>query len=186
MRILRHGKSEVKSVQKNGWPICSSATQTSFVVQLRRGVPPDIGIVYWVCLASPCTSVYIPFHFGIADFPAGFRLESQRPSQDLYEQKVTCLFRTDPRQAFWTFSNFHHKIRDASADMVTQAKAQVQRIQKDTFALAKPLEEVAYRLYPQDKMLAMQVLANYSNGIYLSCMDAMSRLLSDASDKSEK
>ncbi|MHC4681801.1 MAG: C69 family dipeptidase, partial [Planctomycetota bacterium] len=90
MQILRHDK-ELPNLPPSsagppdvGCPICSGATQTSFVAQLRSGMPPDIGIVYWVCLASPGTSFYIPFHFGIPNFPEGFCSESQRPSEEFY------------------------------------------------------------------------------------------------------
>ena len=82
MQILRHDKENESGPAPADSPfvcaLCSGATQTSFVAQLRREMPLDIGIVYWVCLASPRTSFYIPFHFGIGDFPAGFRLQSQQ------------------------------------------------------------------------------------------------------------
>ncbi|MHC4744868.1 MAG: C69 family dipeptidase [Planctomycetota bacterium] len=81
MEVLRHdneGKAATGSskaiVCDTACPICSGATQTSFVAQLRGKKPLDIGIVYWMCLASPRTSFYIPFHFGISDFPVGFAI----------------------------------------------------------------------------------------------------------------
>ena len=51
--------------------------------------------------------------------------------------------------------------------------------ENDAFDLQKPLEEAARRLYARDKTAAMQILTNYSNGIYLSSMEVMQKVLSE-------
>ncbi|UCC98116.1 MAG: C69 family dipeptidase [Phycisphaerales bacterium] len=188
MQILRHDKELPSSPPSStgppdvGCPICSGATQTSFVAQLRRGMPPDIGIVYWVCLASPKTSFYIPFHFGIPDFPNGFCSESQRPSEEFYDTCVGSPFRAEPSRAFWTFSNFYHKLNGARAGVIAQVKAHAVAIEKNAFALQGPLEEAASGWYKKDTQRASRILANYSGGIYLSSLEAMERIVSGLAD----
>jgi dipeptidase len=181
-QILRHDNDakilQSKNVDKNACAICRGSTQTSFVAQLRRNMPLDIGIVYWTCLAPPRTSFYIPFHFGISDFPAGFSSKSERPSVISYNEKVDCTFRADPLQAFWTFSNFYNKVHEAPIKTITRIKAQAEQIENNALRLQRPLEETACRLYPEDKAKAMGILASYSNTMYLSSMEAMDRVLS--------
>jgi hypothetical protein len=140
-------------------------------------MPLDIGIVYWVCLAPPRTSFYIPFHFGISDFPAGFCSKSERPSIISYNEKVNCAFRADPLQAFWTFSNFYNKVHGASDQTITRIKVQAEQVESNALTLQGPLEETACRLYREDKAKAKQILANYSKGLYLSSLEAMDRVL---------
>ena len=184
--ILRHDKdakilqssSLTENTDKSACAICRGSTQTSFVAQLRRNMPLDIGIVYWVCLAPPRTSFYIPFHFGISDFPAGFSSKSERPSIISYNEKVGSTFRADPLQAFWTFSNFYNKVHGASTQTITRIKAQAEQIENNALNLQRPLEETACRLYPEDKAAAMRTLSNHSKGLYLSSMEAMDRVLS--------
>ncbi len=186
-KIMRHdydakilqSSSLMKNKDKSVCAICRGSTQTSFIAQLRRNMPLDIGIVYWVCLAPPRTSFYIPFHFGISGFPAGFCSKSERPSIISYNEKVNCAFQADPLQAFWTFSNFYNKTNNASAEVVAQVKAQAEQTENNALSMQGPLEEVACRLYAEDKAAAMRILANYSNGIYLSSIGAMDRLLSE-------
>jgi dipeptidase len=186
MRILRHdseGKktqysSQMQSPHESGCSICSGDTQTSFVVQLRPNMPLDVGIVYWTCLAPPRTSFYIPFHFGISEFPAGYASRSQRPSESFWDSKVSCPFRAGPLQAFWTFSNFYDKAHNAPADTIGRVRTLAENIEKNAFALQKPLEEAACRLYKKDKAAAVQMLANYSDGIYLSSLEAMDKAIS--------
>ena len=183
MQILRHDKESESGPAPADSPflcaLCSGATQTSFVAQLRNRFPSDIGIVYWVCLASPRTSIFIPFHFGISDFPAGFRLESRRPTAEVYDRRVQAPFTANRQEAFWTFSNFRDKADRRGPAVVTAVKAEAQRIERNAVALQKPLENAARGQYRADKAMAIQLLENYSKGIYLSCMKAMETLLSE-------
>jgi len=182
MQILRHDKETESGPAPADSPficaLCSGATQTSFVTQSRNGMPLDIGLVYWVCLASPRTSFYLPFHFGISDFPAGFRREAQRPTAEVYDRRVQAPFAVNPQEAFWTFSNFRDKVDDGGPTVTAAAKAEAQRIERDAVAMQRPVEEASRRLYRSDKAMAMRLLENYSKGVYLSCMEAMNAVLS--------
>jgi dipeptidase len=185
MTVLRHdfrGTTTQLSLPggdpyKDSWPICGGGTQTSFVAQLRKDMPLDIGIVYWVCLAPPGTSFYIPFHFGISDFPAGFRSDSRRPSNRFYDEKVNRPFGTDVLEAFWTFSNFYHKMSGASPRTVDDVRAQAEQIERNAIAIQIPVEGAARRVYASDKTAAAKMLENYSNGVCLSSLAAMEKIV---------
>jgi dipeptidase len=185
-QILRHDhdakkfppSSLTKDTDKSLCAICRGSTQMSFVVQLRSNMPLDIGIVYWVCLAPPHTSFYIPFHFGISDFPAGFSSKSEKPSMAFYNERVISSFQADPLEAFWTFSNFHNKVHGASSETIARVKIQAEQIESGALSLQRTIEEAAHSLYPEDKTTTMRLLANYSNGVYLSSMEAMGTVLS--------
>lgn len=182
MQVLRHDKSPNEGPVELGRPICSDATQTSFVAQLRRTVPLDVGLVYWACLASPRTSFYIPFHFGISDFPAGFSSESQRPSKNVYDGKVSSPFKAESEEAFWIFSNFRDKVGNAPAEIIEKVKARAGQVETKALAGQKGIEEVACMLYATDKAAAGQVLASYSNRIYQSSLKAMSELMAESKE----
>ncbi|MHC4118341.1 MAG: C69 family dipeptidase [Planctomycetota bacterium] len=187
MQVLRHDNKS-KQIDPAAGPeegicrICSGATQTSFVAQLRRGMPLDIGIVYWATLAPPRTSIYIPFHFGISDFPAGYRSISKRPSMDFFSGKVSSPFKADSRQAFWTFSNFRDKVDGASGDVIEEIRTRAEQIEKRALATQKPFEEAACRSHAQNKEAAAKLMANFSHGIYLSSLETMEKIISDIAD----
>ena len=159
--------------------ICNSTTQTSSVVQLRGDMPLDIGIVYWVCLGPPCTSFFIPFHFGITKFPDGFYTQEEMPSMEAYDERVESPFEADILQAFYTFSNFYHKIDDAYRDKIGRFQIELEEFEKNALALQKNVEQSAMELYTLDKSKAREILTNYSNGLYLSAMEAMNQVLSE-------
>ena len=173
MQILRHQPKVKQSLPAPSCPICSGGTQTSFVLQQRPGLPRDIGIVYWFCLASPDTSFYLPFHFGIPAFPAGFSTPSERPSASDFDARIQAPFQADPLQAFWTFANFREKVHSTPAQAIEQTRRRAEEIMATARRLQKPLEETAVGLYAEDASAARDVLANFSRGIYLSVMETM-------------
>jgi len=158
--------------------ICNRTTQTSFVVQLRADRPLDVGIVYWVSLSPPCTSVFLPYHFGIEDFPVGYSGSPEQPSNELYQKKVTAPFTANPAEAFWTFSNSYHKINGNYADMVIPIKKKIGEIENRALSTQKTVEETALQLYSTDHAAALNTLFNYSNELYISALEAMDKVLS--------
>jgi dipeptidase len=185
MRILRHDKEaapgsafcDIDVINEQGCALCSAKTQTSFVARPRNDIPRDVGIVYWVCLAAPRTSFYMPFHFGISSFPAGFRHASERPTEMFYEDKVQAPFAPDALEAFWVFSNFREKVEDADAATIAKIKAEAQSVEREALVLQEPLEETARKMYRMDPAAAARLMENYAKGVYLSCLEAMSAIL---------
>jgi dipeptidase len=181
-QVLRHDNTS-KQAGPSGGPeeglcrICAGNTQTSFVAQLRREMPADIGIVYWVTLAPPRTSIYIPFHFGISDFPAGYRSISKRPSMDFFSQKAREPFKADPREAFWTFTNFRDKIESGSDELFADLRIHAERIEGRALETQKPFEGVVRRAYSDDRATAGQLLTKYSHGMYQSSLETMEKII---------
>jgi dipeptidase len=157
--------------------ICNGTTQTSLVVQLRRNMPLDIGIVYWVCLAPPCVSCYIPFHFGIPDFPAGYSGSEEQPSNDFYTKKVEAPFQTNPLEAFWTFSNYCQKMTCSFHDRMEVGKKEMRRIESSALSMQKSVEETVLGYYPSNRALALEMLTKYSSDFYLSATERMATVL---------
>lgn len=153
--------------------ICTWTTQTSFVAQLRGNMPSDIGLVYWVCLGAPCTSFYIPYYFGLTDFPSGYASDDGSPSREFFETAVNETFEADMHHTFWSFANFHHKACADYTDVISRLTFKRMEIEDRAMALQKPLERTARELYQLDHEAAMALLMNFSDGLYLSAMEAM-------------
>lgn len=183
MQILRHDKKDEPALAPADsrliCALCSGATQTSFVAQLRPDMPRDVGLVYWVCLASPRTSFFLPFHFGIPDFPAGFRGQRERPSAGTFKRMVEASFKADASQAFWTFSNFRDKIVNGRPEGVVAVRARTERFERDAVAKQQLIEPIAVRECESGRGRVGRLLVNYSKGLYLSSLEEMHALLSE-------
>jgi dipeptidase len=158
-------------------PICCWSTQTSFVAQLRNDIPLDIGIVYWMSLAPPCASFYIPFHFGIDEFPVGYATDAGIPEDDALEKLQATPFEVVEQNTYQTFYNFYLKIHDDHNKFAKNTRAEVRKIEKRAFSEQGRIEEAALKLYESDKTSAMSLLANYSRGLYHSACEAMTRVI---------
>jgi len=157
--------------------ICRGSTQTSFVAQLRKNMPSDIGFVYWVCLAQPGASIYIPFHFG-SKFPAGFVGEPKRPSEKVYNEKINDPFRADPNQAWWTFANLSHNAYNTQKNKLPQIRSEFDKIEQKVLSEQKQIEAKALEMYQTDNNATMKFLTDYSNTVYLSAITAMDKIFS--------
>ena len=184
MQILRYDNSTSKpqfmqsctEEEKITCIICRGSTQTSFVAQLRKNMPTDIGFVYWACLTQPGSSIYIPFHFG-SEFPAGFNIESKRPTEKLYDEKVNAPFKADAAQAWWTFANLTNKAYKTAKDKLPQIRSEFDKIEQKAVREQKQIEDKALEMYKTDKTAALKFLTDYSNGIYLSALQAAEKVM---------
>ncbi|MCF7975177.1 MAG: membrane dipeptidase [Phycisphaerae bacterium] len=191
MQILRHARRNA-STQTVSLPdecppegncrICSDNTQTSFVAQLRHSLPADLGIVYWMCLAPPETSVFIPYYLGMARFPMGFVTDAERPAKDLFDRRIHGEFRADPLGAFWTFSNYREKVLEMTDTARARSLTMAQGLEHRALRMQTALDETVSRVYAEDPALAAQRLANFSNGLYMEALDNMSRTLATEYD----
>lgn len=154
--------------------ICNSNTATSFIAQLRGGMPTDIGLVYWVALAPPCTSVYIPFHFGIAGFPTGYAGVEPPPSQEVFRKKTAAPFAVDPESAFWTFTNFsHHRDRMTAAGIT-----RLRDVEALSLSAQDSIETIARKQYDADRENTITILTDFSERTYRDALNALTKTLS--------
>lgn len=154
-------------------PICRHDTQTSFIAQLRGNMPSEIGLVYWVCLSSPCTSCYIPFHVGMDSFPACFAGKSVQPTEAEYQATVDRPFTVDHMDAFWTFTRFRHHVEHGYADVALSARHLLDQVEFEAFGKQAAVEAEALDLLKQDKKKAMALLADYSRDVYTAALDGL-------------
>ncbi len=141
-------------------------------------MPADIGLVYWMCLACPRTSFYVPFYYVPPQFPKAYSGLSTRPSADYYENRVSSPFDPDSMQAFWTFSNFRDKMDRADPHLRSQVRSAAEKLEKAALADQEAIETATLRMYRTKPRAAKWMSANYSRGIYLRALETMAGFIS--------
>ena len=157
--------------------ICNWTTQTSFVAELRADLPPEIGFTYWVSLGPPCTSAYIPFYFGMTDFPAGYALKEASAAISLFSERTEAPFQADVGHAYWTFWNFHQKIMQAYGTWGAPSKAMISDLSKQALELRISLEDAALAEQVTEPETAIRILDNFSRGLTFEAFESMSKIL---------
>lgn len=147
-------------------PICRHDTQTSFIAELRGDMPREIGLVYWVCLSSPCASCYIPFYYGEQTFPDSYVGESVAPSEAEYQSRIEKPFAVDPTSAFWTFTSLRHHVERQYTATSQNVRHALDAVESEALAKQATIEQQALALLSHDKEKALELLREYSLDTY--------------------
>jgi len=157
-------------------PICRHDTQTSFIAELRGNMPREIGLLYWVCLSSPCASCYVPFYFGAESFPDAYAGASTPPTEDEYAARVGRPFAVDPGSAFWTFTCLRDHLERGYTSMFPQVRSSLDAVEFRTLAKQAAVERQAFDLIGKDRAKALGLLSGYSLEAYEASMKALGEI----------
>ena len=94
-------------------PLSTPLTQEGAVFQLRAGMPPGIGCVYWRTTAEPATSVFTPWYAGITETPSDYCRKVDVSVQLTLEHHFSPppgTFDRDGRLAWWTFKDLQDTV----------------------------------------------------------------------------
>lgn len=161
-------------------PICRYDTQTSFVAQLRDDLPADIGLVYWVAIGSPCASIYVPFHFGIDTFPAGYYNDHQVAGDDECLELLKRPIDWELENVFWTFSRIRDRVLADYARLAPAVRAHLEKIQAQALAEQETIERTALELYEADKNAMVAMLEFSAWGYYQEAVEPLVLILEQA------
>lgn len=150
--------------------ICHDDTQEGAVFQLRDGVPPAVGCVYWRSAAEPCTGLMVPWYAGILSVPAEW-YHAVPVSQVL---QVSHHFSSQAKVAGAAWS-VCKGLQDAVNQNRPQRLERLQQVQQEfeqaLFHEQRSLESRALALHASDSSAARELLTAYS-------ADAAARALS--------
>ncbi|MCP4095449.1 MAG: C69 family dipeptidase [Planctomycetaceae bacterium] len=142
-------------------PISVPSCVHTNVVQLRSGMPSDIGAILWAGLGAAQTTTYVPYYFGISGAPKAFQTAGP-----IY----------DPDSAFWAFKTLAILVKPYHNQLIDMVLPVWQKMEEEAYQKQSSIEEVALVLYKEDQQLAKSFLATYSNGISLKALDTAKSL----------
>jgi dipeptidase len=144
--------------------LCVTRTQYSVVTQLRGWLPAEIGGVFWLALANPDISVYIPWYQGITEAPPPFR---------------SGMGRSDQESAYWTFKRIGVLVNAFYGQLIGQVQGTWKSFENNVRAQQESVEKTALELFRKDAALARSFLTGHSNALALSAYQAAQTMLQD-------
>jgi len=157
-------------------PICRDYTQTSFIAELRGNMPSEIGLVYWVCLSSPCVSCYIPFYYGEQTFPDFYSGEGAAPSEEEYQARIEKLFAVDPTSAFWTFTSLREHVERQYTATSQNVRHALDAVESEALMKQATIDQQALELLTHDKEKALNLLSKYSFDTYQDALKTLGEM----------
>lgn len=151
--------------------ICASSTDESSIFQLRNWMPNFVGNIYWRSQCRPCSSVYIPWYYGILEIPEPYTIgEPGVPD--------------DPESAYWTFDKMVDLVDEDYAVRNELVRAIWDNFEKAEFARQAGIEKAALSMYYDagKEDLARKFLTQYTERLAMKAFRTAGKLI----DKLEK
>lgn len=160
--------------------ICSATVQELVIYQLRNWMPAAIGSVAWRTTAAPCGSVLVPWYSGIIKTPAPYYKNwPLEQALDLTNQfnPPHGTFEYDHNNAFDVFNALENMIDLNYPQNIKKVREEWDSFEEEQFAMQQAIEEVALKLWKQDKELAVSFLTTYSNQQAMQVLDKAKQML---------
>jgi len=147
-----------------GRTLSTPETQEGAVMQLRAGMPREIGCIYWRTSGEPSMGVLLPWYVGITETPASYYrpvdLETHlslehhfRPSRGTFDY--------DPELAWWTFKRLQDLVREDFDNRIKVVRPAWAAFEQRVFADQAAVEKKVLELWATDQDVARAYLTRH-------------------------
>ena len=164
--------------------LCGAWTQEAAVFQLRSGLPPEIGCVYWRNTAEPCCGVLTPWYAGINETPEAYYKPSDvREALTLphHFDPPAGTFDDDPNLAWWTFKTLQDWVNKDYAASIKKVRAVWDDFEAKVFARQPEMEKEALEHFSEDPDSARGILTQYSKELALRAVGLSKKMIHELS-----
>jgi dipeptidase len=144
-----------------GRTLSTPETQEGAVMQLRAGMPKEIGCVYWRTSGEPSMGVLLPWYVGITETPASYcrpvDLETHL-SLEHHFRPPRGTFDYDPKLAWWTFKGLQDLVRADYQDRIKVVRPVWAAFEQRVFQDQPAVEKKALELWEGDRDAARAYL----------------------------
>jgi dipeptidase len=141
--------------------ICGPWTNTSSIFQLRSGMPPAVGALWWLAFRQPCTTPYIPFHFGMKETPEEMAFLTN-PSGYVFGSTAKP---PEPGPLYTALGDLAEWTNGDYAGRITAVRAWRDASEKASGDFLKPFEAFILGEWKRDPEAASEQMARYSRGV---------------------
>jgi dipeptidase len=143
--------------------ICSEYNQYSFIAQLRKHMPNDVGNLIWFTPRRPCIQPYIPVYSGITKVPEKFEKESFDKASINHFNNNRDLKNLFPDHASWAFSEYANITDDNYEAEIKKIKKYCEKCEKKLLNRQKSFERRVLKVYYRDAGRAREILTSYTS-----------------------
>ncbi len=149
--------------KENNATICSGSTQYSFVIQLRKNLPVEIGTLVWLTFFRPAINIYTPLYLGLQNLPKEFSITDYQSAIDSHLNPQESTFDTVDTHAYWNFVAAVNKVDEDFYHNFAEVKNQNSFIENKIIRETIKFEEKVLEVYNKNPHEALEMLTDYSN-----------------------
>lgn len=139
--------------------ICSPATNSSGVFQLRSGMPIEVGAVWWIALWQPCSTTYVPLYCGASDVPSDLGFDPQTSGTCPF-----CVVSPEFGTAYRAFADLSAWVDKDYAARIDSVRTAWNEMEEISFKGQKAFETLVLDQWKRDERTARGLLSRYSAG----------------------
>jgi len=147
-----------------GRTLSTPETQEGAVLQLRSGMPREIGCIYWRTSGEPSMGVLLPWYLGVTETPASYYrpvdLETHL-SLEHHFRPPRGTFDYDPKLAWWTFKRLQDLVREDFDHRIKVVRPVWAAFEQRVFGDQAAVEKKALELWETDPDAARAYLTEY-------------------------
>lgn len=144
-------------------PICRKDTQYGMVAQLRNWLPTEIGSVLWLAPHRPCSQVFIPWYFSIAEIPSNFAIGDYNTALENHFVKYDAVKTKTSSHKFWDYVNYAEKVDTGYYDLMPSVKSQQKIVQQEIFDEYSNFDNNIINLYNQNPQTSIDSINVFIN-----------------------
>jgi dipeptidase len=142
----------------------SGFTQEGAVFQLRSGLPPEIGCIYWRTSGEPSMNVLLPWYLGIRETPSNYYRAAdlkEAVTLDHHFKPPAETFIADRRLAWWLHQALQDLVRQDLPGRLPAVRAAWDSLEKRAFENQASVEKDALGKWQRDPDSARTFLTEY-------------------------
>ncbi|RKY72119.1 MAG: hypothetical protein DRP97_01110 [Candidatus Latescibacterota bacterium] len=162
--------------------ICSQYNQEVAVFQLRNGLPPEVGCVYWRTTGASCSGVLTPWYIGITETPEIYYKQSdlkENLSLEFHFNPPPGTYDYDPEKAFWIFNALENLIDLDYKKHLKSVRAVWEDYEAMEFEMQPEIEQAALQLLERDNALGRRFLTLYSSSLALEAVKKAEKMVNE-------
>ena len=162
--------------------ICSQYNQEAAVFQLRNWLPAEIGCVYWRTTAASCSGVLTPWYLGITETPEIYYYQydlNENLTAEFHFNPPDGTYDYNPEKAYWIFNTFENLVDLNYKKNIMTVREVWKEYEKNEYAMQTAIEDIALKLYKEDKDLAREFLTMYSRFLALEAVEKAKKMINE-------
>lgn len=153
--------------------ICAGHQQTSFVAEMRDGLPVEIGCRLWIAPRRGCVHAYMPVYYGIEEFPASFRyFDDSRRAYEMHFNVPGDMYSRSDDRAWWSFMEVTEFVDEDYEKRIAERRDFIKRLQDEYYELAEEFDNAIIEQWEIDKKKALKDISRFNNMIFDKALES--------------
>ncbi|MFW5805797.1 MAG: C69 family dipeptidase [Bacteroidales bacterium] len=142
--------------------ICAGHNQYSMVVELKKDIPKEMGVLMWIAFRRPCTQPFLPIFTGLDKFPSSTRLHNPETALKKHLSPEETL-KVNGKHFFTDYIKFSAFTDNHYTEVIDKIREYKKERQRKLFQGVEDTEATFQKMYRKSPEKAKAELVRFTN-----------------------